>query len=75
MKERQSLSGPDSAFLSLETPPTPMHIMGVFVLDASSASDGYSCERVLDLTEQRAPHRAPFPRRVIAMPVDLDHPV
>jgi hypothetical protein len=37
-----------------------MHIMGVFVLDASTANDGYSYQRVLGLIEQRAPDLAPF---------------
>ena len=55
MNPRASLSGLDSAFLSLETPSTPMNVMGTFVLDASSASDGYSYERVLELVEERAP--------------------
>jgi diacylglycerol O-acyltransferase len=75
MNARQSLSGLDSAFLSLETPATPMHVMGVFVLDASRANDGYSYQRVLRLIEQRAPNLAPFHRRLIAMPFDLDLPV
>ena len=52
MSPRASLSGLDSAFLSLETPTTPMNIMGTFVLDASSARGGYSYERVLDLVEE-----------------------
>jgi WS/DGAT/MGAT family acyltransferase len=75
MNSRVSLSGLDSAFLSLETPSTPMHIIGTFVLDASSASGGYSYERVLRLVEERAPGLAPFRRRLIAMPFGLDHPV
>jgi hypothetical protein len=40
MKQRVSLSGLDSAFPSLEMPSTPMHLMGTFVLDASSESEG-----------------------------------
>mgnify|MGYP001822109241 FL=1 len=75
MNPQESLSGLDSAFLSLETPTTPMHVMGVFVLDASSENDGYSYQRVLRLIERRAPGLAPFRRRMVEMPVGLDHPV
>ena len=75
MNPRVSLSGLDSAFLSLETPSTPMHVMGTFVLDVSSASGSYSYERVLRLVEERAPALAPLRRRLIAVPFGLDHPV
>jgi diacylglycerol O-acyltransferase len=70
-----SLSGLDSAFLSLETPSTPMHMMGTFVLDASRASGGYSFERIIRLVEERMPDLAPFRRRLAAMPFGFDHPV
>ena len=72
---RISLSGLDSAFLSFETPKTPMNVMGIFVLDASSANGGYSYERVLHMLQERAPGLAPFRRRLIAMPLGLDHPI
>jgi diacylglycerol O-acyltransferase len=75
MNTHESLSGLDSAFLSLETPSTPMHMMGTFVLDASSASGGYSFERILRLVEERMPDLAPFRRRLAAIPFGLDHPV
>ena len=75
MNPRASLSGLDSAFLSLETPSTPMNVMGTFVLDASSASGGYSYERLLHLVEERAPGLNPFQRRLIGMPLGLDHPI
>ena len=75
MNPRVSLSGLDSAFLSLETPSTPMNVVGTLVLDASSASGGLSYERVLRLVEERAPRLAPFRRRMVAMPFGLDHPV
>lgn len=75
MNTQTSLSGLDSAFLSLETPSTPMHMMGTFVLDASSASGGYSFERILRLMEERMPDLAPFRRRLAATPFRFDHPV
>src|SRR4029450_9037214 len=43
--------------------------------DASSASGGYSFERILRLVEERMPDLAPFRRRLEAIPFGLDHPV
>lgn len=75
MNTQVSLSGMDSAFLSLETPSTPMHMMGTFLLDASSTGGGYSFERILRLMEERMPDLTPFRRRLAAVPFGLDHPV
>lgn len=75
MSDLSSLSGLDSAFLSLETPCTPMHMIGTFVLDAAGARGGYSFERIVRLMENRAPGLAPFRRRLAAIPFGLDHPV
>jgi diacylglycerol O-acyltransferase len=75
MNPRESLSGLDSVFLSMETLTTPMHVVGVFVLDASGANGGYSYRRVLHRVEQHAPGLPPFRRRLIEMPFGLDHPV
>jgi hypothetical protein len=50
MSSRVSLSGIDAAFLALETPSTPMNIVGVLVLDPGSGGCAY--ERVL-LMEER----------------------
>lgn len=75
MNHAVSLSGLDATFLSLETPSTPMNIVGVLLLDPSSASGGYSYERVLRLVEERLPRLAPFRRRLVAVPFGLGHPV
>jgi hypothetical protein len=45
------------------------------VLDASSASGGYSFERILRLVEERMPDLAPFRRRLAAIPFGFDFPV
>jgi len=52
-----------------------MHMMGTFVLDAASASGGYSFERILRLVEERMPDMAPFRRRLAAIPFGFDHPI
>jgi WS/DGAT/MGAT family acyltransferase len=51
-----------------------MNILGTFVLDASGTS-GYSYERLLERVETRAPTLAPLRRRMIRMPLGLDHPI
>ncbi|HTF33871.1 MAG TPA: wax ester/triacylglycerol synthase family O-acyltransferase [Myxococcota bacterium] len=75
MSSPVSLSGIDAVFLSLETPSTPMNIVGALVLDPANASGGYFYERVLHLMEERLPRLAPFRRRLVAVPFGLDHPV
>jgi WS/DGAT/MGAT family acyltransferase len=72
MSTRVSLSGLDAAFLSLETPCTPMNVVGTLLLDAAS---DYSYERVLRLVEARLSSMAPFRQRLAAVPWGLDHPV
>jgi WS/DGAT/MGAT family acyltransferase len=65
----------DAAFLSLETPNTPMNVMGTFLLDPTSAGDDYSCERVVQQIEERLIGLAPFRQRLVSVPFGLDHPV
>lgn len=76
MSSGSSLSALDSAFLSLETPRTPMNVLGTLVLDASS--EGGSDDSYAGLNrpvEARAHRPAPFRRRLAPMPLHLDHPV
>jgi len=75
VNSRVSLSGLDSAFLSLETPTAPMNVVGTLVLDASGPGGGFSFQRMLRLVEERAPRLAPFRRLLFAMPLGLDLPV
>jgi WS/DGAT/MGAT family acyltransferase len=65
----------DAAFLSLETPNTPMNVMATFLLGPASAGDGFSCERIVERVEERLLCLAPFRRRLAAVPFGLDHPV
>jgi WS/DGAT/MGAT family acyltransferase len=65
----------DAAFLSLETPNTPMNVMGTFLLDPTGAGDGYSGERVVQQIEERLIRLAPFRQRLVSIPFGLDHPV
>jgi len=72
---RTSLSGMDAAFLSMETPNTPMNVMGTFLLDPANAGGGYSCEQLIQVMEERLARLVPFRRRLVAVPFGLDHPV
>ncbi len=75
MRPHVSLSGLDAAFLSLETPSTPMNMVGTLLLDPSSARGGYSYERLRRVMEERLSRLPPFRRRLAAVPFGLDHPV
>jgi WS/DGAT/MGAT family acyltransferase len=65
----------DAAFLSLETPSTPMNVIGTFLLDPASDGGGASCERIVQTLRERLVGLAPFRRRLAGVPFGLDHPV
>src|SRR5437764_282324 len=56
----------DAAFLALETPELPMHVVGVLLLDPS-AGDGYSAAALRQVIADRLHLMPPFCRR----PVEL----
>lgn len=70
----QRLSGVDSAFLSLETPTTRMHIVGVIILDPLTVEDGYSFDNLKRLLLSRIHRMPPFYRRVRKVPFNIEHP-
>src|SRR5580698_9524084 len=63
----------DSAFLSLEAPESPMHVVGVLMLDPS-AGENFSIHRLRDVIAERVPLMPPFCRRLVEVPLDLDRP-
>ena len=71
----QRLSGLDAAFLAMETPSAHMHVMGVIVVDPSTAPNGFSCEAVKELFEARLHLIPPFRRRLIDVPLGIHAPV
>lgn len=75
MRVVQRLSGLDAAFLALETPEAHMQILGIAVLDPSSAPHGFSHARVRELFEARLHLVPPFRRRVVEVPLGLNNPV
>jgi WS/DGAT/MGAT family acyltransferase len=71
----QRLSGLDTAFLALETPSTHMQVLGVAVVDPSTAAIPFTYERVRELFEARLHLIPPLRRRVVEVPLGLNNPV
>ncbi|MFN8037492.1 MAG: wax ester/triacylglycerol synthase family O-acyltransferase [Acidimicrobiia bacterium] len=71
----QRLTGLDAAFLSLETPTNHMHVLGVAVLDPSTAPDGFSFASFKERVAQRLSQIPPFRRRLVNVPFGLYHPL
>jgi WS/DGAT/MGAT family acyltransferase len=63
----------DAAFLAMESPELPLHVVGVLLLDPS-AGEGWSTERFCDVVRERLPRMPPFNRRLVGVPLALDRP-
>jgi len=70
----QRMTGIDPMFIYSDTPETPMEIAYACVFDPSSAPNGYAFERVLAVLEERIPTLPSFRRRLMPVPLGLDHP-
>ncbi len=70
----QRLNGIDPMFLYSETPVTPMEVAYTCVFDPSTAPEGYSFERLRVVLSQRLPKLHPLRRRLMEVPLGLDHP-
>ncbi|MCA1726308.1 MAG: wax ester/triacylglycerol synthase family O-acyltransferase [Actinobacteria bacterium] len=69
------MSGLDATFLYMETPTTPMHVMGVLVLDTSTVPGGYTFEKVRELLAGRIHMMPAFRRRLVQVPLGIAHPL
>ena len=70
----QQLTGLDAAFLAMESRTTYGHIGSVIVLDAKSAKEPFTLERLTRHVEKRLPLLPPYRRRLLRVPLDLDQP-
>lgn len=70
----QRMTGIDPMFIYSDTPETPMEIAYACIFDPSSAPEGYAFENVQALLEERIPTLPSFRRRLMAVPLGLDHP-
>lgn len=70
----QQLTGLDSSFLNMETPTTYGHVSGLALYDPSTAAEPVTLERLKELLEERM-HLVPlYRRRLVEVPLGLDHP-
>jgi diacylglycerol O-acyltransferase / wax synthase len=70
----ERVKGMDAAFLELESPTMHLHVVGVLVLDPSTAEGEFSLERLVQLYSERLHLIPPFRRRLVEVPAGLDHP-
>jgi len=70
----QRMTGIDPMFIYSDTPETPMEIAYACLFDPSALSGGYTFERVTAVLQTRIPTLQPFRRRLMAVPLGLDHP-
>jgi diacylglycerol O-acyltransferase / wax synthase len=71
----ERLSGLDSAFLSFETPAMHLHVAIAAVLDPSTMAEPYSFDQVRSFIAGRLMGDAAFRRRVVQVPLRLNHPI
>ena len=69
----EQLTGMDAAFLALESPEMPMHVVGVLLLDPAAGA-GYSADRLRQVIRDRLHRMPPFLRRPVEAPLQLDRP-
>jgi WS/DGAT/MGAT family acyltransferase len=70
----QQLTGLDTSFLNMETPTTYGHVSGLAVFDPSTASRRSTLDDVKNLIEERIHLLPPYRRRLVEVPLGLDHP-
>ena len=70
----QRMTGIDPMFIYSDTPEAPMEIAYACLFDPSALPDGYTFDRVAAVLQTRIPTLQPFRRRLMAVPLGLDHP-
>ncbi len=70
----EQLTGLDSTFLNMETPTTYGHICGLAIYDPSTAQHPITRDDVMHLISERLHLLPPYRRRLIEVPLGLDHP-
>ncbi len=69
------LTGLDASFLYLETATAPMHISGLAIYDQSTAPGGkVRFKQIIDNTARRIRRVPSLSRRLVTVPLGLDHP-
>ncbi len=68
------LTAADAWYLYLEGPTAPLHVTGLLILDPSTAPRGFSVEQVRDYIESRLDAMPTLRRRLVEVPLAIDHP-
>jgi len=68
------LSAMDASFLYIESPTVPQHVLGVMLFDAAGSEGRFSVERFREVLEERIHLLPAFERRLVQVPLHLDHP-
>ena len=71
----ERMTGLDAGFLYMETPTLHMHTLKISVVDPTAIPGGYSFARFREELARRLHLLPPFRRRVVEVPLGLDHPV
>jgi len=71
----ERLSALDATFLYFETPAQHQHVCAVMVVDPSTVPGGYNYQKIKDHIASRLHLLAPFRRKLMTVPLGLDHPV
>ena len=71
----ERMTGMDAGFLYMETPTLHMHTLKIGIVDPAAVPGGYSFERFREELGKRLHLLPPFRRRVVEVPLGLDHPV
>ena len=71
----ERLSGIDAAFTYLETPNAHMHVAMTAIFDTDTMPGGYSFDAIRRLIAERMHLVAPFRRRLVTVPFNLNHPI
>ncbi len=69
----ERLTGLDGAFLSFESTTTHLHILGTLVFDPTGVPGGVDFRRVRDLIADRMRLVPPFGKRMVEVPLGLQH--
>ncbi len=69
------LAGMDASFLYMETPTHHMHVVGALILDPSGMKEPFSIDHLRHLIETRIHLMPMLRRRLVMVPLGIDHPV
>ncbi len=70
----EQLTGLDTSFLNMETPTTYGHVCGLALFDPSTAAGPVTPDAIKKILEERLHLLPPFRRRLVEVPLGLDHP-